>query len=405
MSFVIADVEQPLLGLSSLLRHNLSLHLDSNLGHHLGNTAGEKIQLEQRGRQIYLVACPTELGLTHCMIGNLLDNSLSPEAKNFGHEVSLDKEVLEKGGTNSFSLGHKQHKPPKNKTAIGQQTALPRTKPQKQKGQQKAVSKLRTQQKTRFTEKIQLALLDPADPRSNLDEQASKDLSLRILLTLSLMKKWQLITTGVRPALPQQQTKSQLRELGLRQSVVDSQIFVGVQLCVMLHEHVMLIGGDEIQQEDFLHKLSACIPLEDTRQLDEKTPLNFMGRSLEYNRADRSISLRLPSAFYYLQLLRRYSLEDATSRDSPGDELENQAPRWNNMILDAEETKLYRQTVGDLQWSSLSRPDISFAVQQLSNSFVKPTESHEHQLVHLLPYLKGTQHYSISLQPPRRWKN
>ena len=97
MSFVIADVEQPLLGLSSLLRRNLSLHLDSNLGHHLGNTAGEKIQLEQRGQQIYLVASPTELGLTHCMIGNLLDNSLSPEAKNLGHEVSLDKEVLEKG--------------------------------------------------------------------------------------------------------------------------------------------------------------------------------------------------------------------------------------------------------------------------------------------------------------------
>ena len=402
MSFVIADVEQPLLGLSSLLRHNLSLHLDSNLGHHLGNTAGEKIQLEQRGRQIYLVACPTELGLTHCMIGNLLDNSLSPEAKNLGHEVSLDKGVLDEGGATSFSLGHKQHKPTKNKTAIGQQTALPRAKLQKQKGQQKAVSKLRTQQKTRFTEKIQLALLDPEDPRSILDEQASKDLSLRILLTLSLMKKWQLTTTRIRTASPPQLTKNQLRELGLKQSVVDSQIFVGWQLCVMLHEHVMLIGGEKLQQEDFLNKLSACMPLEDTRQLDDKTPVNFMGRSLEHNRAERSISLHLPSAFY-LQLLRRCSSEDATSRDSPRDELENEAPRWNNMILDAEKTELYRQTVGDLQWSSLSRPDISFAVQQLSNSFVKPTESHEDQLVNLLRHLKGTQHYSISLQPPRRW--
>ena len=310
MNFVIADVEQPLLGLSSLLRHNLSLHLDSNLGHHLGNTAGNKIRLEQRGQQIYLVACPAELGLNPCMIGNLLDNSLLPEAKTLGHEFSLDKEVREKRGANSFSLGPKQQKPPKNKTALGQQTALPRAKPPKQKGQQKAVSKLKAQPKTRFIEKIQLALLDPADPRSILDEQASKDLSLRILLTSSLMKKWQLITTRARTALPQQQAKSQLRELGLRQSVVDSQIFVGDQLCVMLHEHVMLIGGEKLQQEDFLAKLSACMPLEDTRQLDEKTPLNFMGRSLEYNRAERSISLHLPSAFY-LQLLRRYSLEDS----------------------------------------------------------------------------------------------
>ena len=120
---------------------------------------------------------------------------------------------------------------------------------------------------------------------------------------LSLMKKWQLITTRVRPALPQHHTKSQLRELGLRQSLVDSQIFVGDQLCVMLHEHVMLIGGEKLQQECFLTKLSACVPLEDTRQLDEKTTLNFLGRSLEYSRAERSISLHLPSAFY-LQLLQ-----------------------------------------------------------------------------------------------------
>ena len=104
MTFVIADVEQPLLGLSSLLRQNLSLHLDSNLGHHLGNKAGDKIQLEQRGQQIYLVACPAELGLNPCVIGNLLDNSLAPEAKNLGHEVSLDKEVLEKGGGKQLLL-------------------------------------------------------------------------------------------------------------------------------------------------------------------------------------------------------------------------------------------------------------------------------------------------------------
>ena len=165
MSFVVAEVEQPLLGLSSLLRENLSLHLDSNLGHHLGNTAGEKTQLEQRGQQIYLVACPTELGLTQCMTGNLLDSSLSPEAKNLGHEVTLDfgrdKEVLDKGGATSFSLGLKQQKHDKNKSAIRQQPALPKTlRQQKQKGQLEAVSKLRTQQKTRFIEKMQLALLE-----------------------------------------------------------------------------------------------------------------------------------------------------------------------------------------------------------------------------------------------------
>ena len=91
MSFVIAEVEQPLLGLGSLLKESLSLHLDSNLGHHLGNKAGAKIQLEQRGQQIYLVACPAELGLNPCIRGTLLTSSLLPEAKNLVQEVCLDE--------------------------------------------------------------------------------------------------------------------------------------------------------------------------------------------------------------------------------------------------------------------------------------------------------------------------
>ena len=164
-----------------------------------------------------------------------------------------------------------------------------------------------------------------------------------------------------------------------------------------------MIGGAKLQQECFIHKLSACMLLEDTKQLDEQTPLSFLGRSLEYNRAEKSISLHLPSAFY-VELLGRYGLEDATATSSPRDELEQEAPRWNNIILDAERTKLYKQTVGDLIWSSFSKPDIGFAVQQLSNSFTQPPDYDEKQLVNVLRYLKGTQHYGISLQPPRRWE-
>ena len=119
VSFVIAEVEQPLLGLGSLLKESLSLHLDSNLGHHLGNKAGAKIQLEQRGQQIYLVACPAELGLTPCIRGTLLTSSLLPEAKNLVQEVSLDEAGAK---ATSFSLeSFEQQKQLKNNPATGQQ--------------------------------------------------------------------------------------------------------------------------------------------------------------------------------------------------------------------------------------------------------------------------------------------
>ena len=61
ITFASADVEQPLLGLGSLLASNLSLHIDKNLGHHLSNSLGERIQLEQRGLQLYMSACPAKL--------------------------------------------------------------------------------------------------------------------------------------------------------------------------------------------------------------------------------------------------------------------------------------------------------------------------------------------------------
>ena len=111
---------------------------------------------------------------------------------------------------------------------------------------------------------MELALLIPDDPKSSLTTQASQDLSLRILLTLSLMNKWQLKTTRLRAALPQQaELPRQLRSLGLRTSEVDNRIFVGDQLCVMSHENTMMIGGEKLQQECFIDKLCACFLLED----------------------------------------------------------------------------------------------------------------------------------------------
>ena len=399
VNFVIGEAEQPLLGLGSLLKENLSLHLDNNLGHYLGNSAGEKIQLKQDGLQIYFVACPAELELTPGITSNLLQKSLLPEAKKVSFDLGKT-EVQDEGGATSFSLENLEQTQLRNNQAIGTTTALPRRqrRTKKQKGHHKAMSKLEWE-KTNFMEKTHLALLTPQDPRSNLDEQASKDLSLRIILTLSLMKRWQLITTRVRTAWPQEQ----LRQLGLSQSQVDTKILIGDQLCVMMHENNMLIGGAQLQQECFMTKLSACCPLDDTKQLDEHNPLIFFGRSLEYSQADKSISLSLPSAFY-LELLGRYSLENATAIGSPKVELGTRASSWNHVSLDAEKTQLYRKAVGDLKWSTLSRPDISFAVEQLSQSFQRPTEHDEKQLVKVLKYLRGTQHYCISLQPPKRWE-
>ena len=137
-SFVICDVEKPLLSLRSLLENNLSLHLSNSQGHQLVNNQGEKIQLQQLGHQIYLSACPMQLELTSSMIGILQDESLMPDDKQEGPGTSLElrqhREMPKKGGaTSSFTLENLGHlRQQANKTAIGQQQTLP-TKAQKKK--------------------------------------------------------------------------------------------------------------------------------------------------------------------------------------------------------------------------------------------------------------------------------
>ena len=175
-----------------------------------------------------------------------------------------------------------------------------------------------TWKQIRYMKKMQLALLD--DKRT-LEAHASKDLSLKIILIMSLMNKWQLSKTRIQTALPQHLRIGHLRELGLIQSKVNFEIFHGVQLCVFCHDSCILIGGAKDQQECFINQPSAKIPLTDTTQLDEGTSLTFMGKSLKYTQAKRGISLSLPRAFYQ-ELLCRYDLADATALETPMQELD-----------------------------------------------------------------------------------
>ena len=61
-------------------------------------------------------------------------------------------------------------------------------------------------------------------------------------------------------------------------------------------------------------------------------------------------------------------------------------------------------TVAELAWLSLLRPDIAFAVHNLSLSFGRATEEDEAKLRSLIKYIARTQTYKVSLRVPRKWK-
>ena len=122
------------------------------------------------------------------------------------------------------------------------------------------------------------------------------------------------------PKLWQQHLSKKLEELGLRKNKADPCIFMGEKLLVMTYVDDLLIVGEKQEQEAFLAKLSAQFPLEHQTKLDAKTPLTFLGKLVEYNQQEHSISLHLPTA-YYQKLFKLYGLESAKPASTTGDKL------------------------------------------------------------------------------------
>ena len=97
-----------------------------------------------------------------------------------------------------------------------------------------------------------------------------------------------------------------------------------------------------------------------------------------------------------------YGLETVQATSTTGDQLGQEGSRVSTKPLALARQKLYKTAVGQVLWATPVRPDISFAVQELSRSLKAPTHKKEMQLKQVLRYLKGTLHFTHSLQPQRK---
>ena len=198
-----------------------------------------------------------------------------------------------------------------------------------------------------------------------------QELSLRILLTLSLRNKWLITTTRATGACSEDALGKHLRNIGLDQNKMDQNIFSGDELVILVHKRDILIGGTELQQEEFFCELSALVSLDQPTKLDPSTQVSFCNRTLEYQESSHSISLSLGTCFVR-ELLQRHELEDVDCITSLEEEKPGQDASEQNFALDAGRQELYKHTVGEPVWAATAcRPDLGFEVHLLTQSLEK----------------------------------
>ena len=66
--------------------------------------------------------------------------------------------------------------------------------------------------------------------------------------------------------------------------------------------------------------------------------------------------------------------------------------------LSTDDSFRYRSVVGGLQYLTLTRPDISFAVNKVCQFLSQPTDAHWEAVKRILRYVKGTLHTGLKFR-------
>ncbi|KAD0157053.1 hypothetical protein E3N88_44702 [Mikania micrantha] len=178
--------------------------------------------------------------------------------------------------------------------------------------------------------------------------------------------------------------------LGFKGSKTDPSLFIYSAHRTLLYmlvyvDDIILTGNDPRAIDRVVHSLSTTFAIQDMGHLSY-----FLGIEI----IPKGKDLVLSQKKYILGLLRKAGLSEAKPVSSPLHTTANLAigdsPLFDNPVK-------YRQIVGALQYVTLSRPDLAFAVNKVCQFMHSPTQNHWSAVKRILRYLQGTSDFGLWL--------
>ncbi|CAM8986787.1 unnamed protein product [Rhodiola kirilowii] len=211
-----------------------------------------------------------------------------------------------------------------------------------------------------------------------------KPATIRLVLAIAVSRGWYLQQIDS-PRAWFARLSERLYQLGFSSSRADVSLFIfnknGVTIFMLVYVDDIVIAGSHYAAVDQLVKsLSETFPIKDFGKLNF-----FLGLEAAYN----SGGLTLTQHKYALDLLHRSSMENCKPTSTPLSATEKLS-KDSGSPLTGDDVLKYRSMVGGLQYLTLTRPDISFAVNKVCQYLSNPTDVHWEAVKRILRYVKGT---------------
>ncbi|KAJ0615408.1 putative RNA-directed DNA polymerase [Helianthus annuus] len=182
-----------------------------------------------------------------------------------------------------------------------------------------------------------------------------------------------------------------LLQLGFSGSKTDPSLFIyshhGALLYMLVYvDDIILTGNNPRLINHIIQQLSTKFAIQDMGQLSY-----FLGIEVVPKGKDLILSRKK----YISDLIHKAGLSQSKPVNSPMEINSNLAHGDSPQLADPAQ---FRQIVGALQYLTLSRPDITFAVNKVCQFMHSPTENHWSAVKRILRYLHGTSNFGLLIQ-------